>query len=357
MEEDSKIYELLLDVKKGNSPGWGRQGGYDDLVYDIRFNEKSPGLSVVTIVFEDYEEFFNLFEDLTEDDIWQLKGFMSHNSDDYGYGYDSWSLKEEWERGHIYSYYFNNENRAKIDIISSILFKSPESENTETVMELIYDTLSDRVESILYEWGEMEHDCRMDAINKMVMEEFGNLFYFLGIREVSPLYKYKTSVNVLLKLFQTIGRENESITNLFKRIVEKFKMLAGITDYSELYWEVGCNDFDMVRFNNNVEGYIDQMVENLRDSGKYTDIEEYVEIKDLVNKEFGFNKWNTLKRDSKLQFKITEVVPETNKIMVVVSTDGKYEPRSMTYDELMRFDGQHELFNEIRKIKNFFNII
>jgi hypothetical protein len=44
MEKTSEIYDLLLRVKNGYDPGWSTYfSRYDDLLDDIRFNDKSPG--------------------------------------------------------------------------------------------------------------------------------------------------------------------------------------------------------------------------------------------------------------------------------------------------------------------------
>lgn len=353
MGENSKIYDLLLDVKKGNYPDW-RYSSYDDLLDDIRFNDKSPGSSIVTIVFEDYEEYFKLFEDLTEDDISQLSRHMLSN---HGYGdYDSWSSGDDWSEGYLYNYYFDDVNKEKIDKVANILMKEPNSESELHIMSTISDAFSDYTSSIMGEYNETYERCKLDAIEKEILDEFGNLFSFLGIREVSPLYKYKTSVNGLLKLFKVIGNETQTITELFKSIIKKFNMQKN-SDYSDLYYETECHDFDMESFNKNAGYYVDKMLEDAQDSDKYADIAEYLKIKDKINTEFGFNRWNTLKRDSNLRFQILDIDTKTNKLIVHVSTENKAETRSMTYDELMRFDGQHELFNEVRKIKNFFNII
>ena len=54
---------------------------FDPIVYDIKFNEQTPGKSRVKLKFDDYEDYWKLF-DLKDGDIW-FGNYIYSNYDSY----------------------------------------------------------------------------------------------------------------------------------------------------------------------------------------------------------------------------------------------------------------------------------
>lgn len=350
MEENSEIYDLLLKVKNGYDTGWSTYfSRYDDILDDIRFNDKSPGLSTVVIKFMSYDDYFKLFDEdeLYDEDIRTIQYFLN---DQWENNYDTYELSETWNGGYLQNY-FNEENLELINNIVSILSNNSSKMSFEEKSQLIHDNFSDEVESITSEWSEIDHNCKISQIQESLYKEFGNQFYTMGIREESALYKYRVTVNSLIRLFNIFKLQDKNISDVLKEII-KINGESHGDNYNEMYWNTSCDDFDKESFNREASWYLTKIYDKILDDDKYVDIYEYFHIKELIEKEYGFDKWNKINTKDDLYFNVNEIDPETNKINITIRGNNGDEDRSVTYDELIRLQTQYELFNEIRKIQN-----
>jgi hypothetical protein len=342
----SKVYELLVKIKNGYNPGWQSLGKYDSLLDDIVFNEKSPGLTKITIGFSDYEEYLKLFEDLDQEDIHDVINNLDYDGYDNQYRYET---QGEWGEGRIYEYYLNDENKEKVDEIVSLLTKTPSDLSVEDRMGLFYDNFRDAADEITNAWATIESTCVGSKIYQELLDEFGNKFFTVGIIEVHPLRRYKTTVNTLIKLFNVVGNKSQTLEELLMSIIRKFDNDSH-GGYDEMYWNTSCDDFDMVTFNGDAKWYIDRVYENIIDSNEYKDIYEYSEIISRIKSEYGFDKWIQSKLNPDLSFRIEDIDKKTNNLILIVKGGDKAaEKRSMSYDEFKRFETQYELF-ENKKI-------
>jgi len=342
----SKVYDLLVKIKNGYDPGWRNLGSYDSLLDDIVFNEKSPGLSKITIGFTDYEEYLKLFEEPDQDSIYDIINLLNYDGYDNQYRYDT---QTEWNEGHIYGYYLNDENKEKVDEIISLLSKNPSDLSVEDSMILFYDNFRDVADEITNAWGSIQSECVGSKIYHELLDEFGNKFFTVGIIEVSPLRRYKTTVNTLIKLFNVVGNKSQTLEELLMTIIKKFDNNSHGW-YDDMYWNTTCDDFDMVTFNNDVKWYIDKVYDKIVDSNEFKDIYEYSEIKSSISSEYGFDKWIQSKLNPDLNFRIDDIDKKTNNLILIVKGGDKAaEKRSMSYDEFKRFETQYELF-ENKKI-------
>jgi hypothetical protein len=350
MEETSKIYDLLLRVKNGYNPGWSTYfSRYDDILDDIRFNDKSPGSSTVVIKFMSYDDYFKLFDEdeLYDEDIRTIQYFLN---DQWENNYDTYELSETWNGGYLQNL-FNEDNLELINNIVSILSNNSSKMSFEQKSQLIHDNFSDEVESITSEWSEIEHNCKINKIQESLYKEFGNQFYTMGIREEYPLYKYRVTVNSLIKLFNIFKLQDKNISDVLKEIIKINGESHGY-NYNEMYWNTSCEDFDEESFNRDANWYLTKIYDKILDDDKYVDVYEYFHIKELIEKEYGFDKWNKINTKDDLYLNVNEIDTETNKINITIRSKNGDEDRSVTYDELIRLQTQYELFNEIRKIQN-----
>ena len=342
----SKVYELLVKIKNGYDPGWRHLGSYDSLLDDIIFNEKSPGLTKITIGFSDYEEYLKLFEDLDQDDIYGVINNLDYDGYD---NQDRYETQGEWGEGRIYEYYLNNENKEKVDEIVSLLTKTPSDLSVEDRMGLFYDNFRDAADEITNAWATIESTCVGSKIYQELLDEFGNKFFTIGIIEVHPLRRYKTTVNTLIKLFNVVGNKSQTLEELLMSIIRKFDNDSH-GGYDEMYWNTSCDDFDMVTFNGDAKWYIDRVYDKIVEGNEYKDIYEYSEIISRIKSEYGFDKWIQSKLNPDLIFRIEDIDKKTNNLILIVKGGDKAaEKRSMSYDEIKRFETQYELF-ENKKI-------
>jgi hypothetical protein len=352
----SPIYELLLSIKKGFNPGW-YVSRYDDLLDHINFNEKNPGLSKVTITFDNDDDFFDLFE-LDDDDRYWIRRFEDSYWDaDYG----TYDVEEAWSEGWLYEYFLNNDNKNKLNTIVDITNKDLINKDWRQKSKYFYEHFPNESDWVYGEYATIEHECKLQSCREEVESELGNRFKYFGIREVSSMYKYVTSVNILIKLFQTINGSSEESTlkDLLHSIVNKYtKQNYGM--YNESYYNTGCHNFDNEYFNSQITRYFDNILESLYDSEEYNDVEEYYSIIRFVANKYGFDKWINLQRNKNLYFRVKSVDPKTNKLLIEIVNNitNSTTKRSLTYDEFIRFESQYELFIENKKnIKKFLKLI
>jgi hypothetical protein len=146
--------------------------------------------------------------------------------------------------------------------------------------------------------------------------------------------------------------QDKNIFDVLKNIIDNNGESYG-SDYNEMYWNTSCDDFDEESFNRDAKWYLTKIYDKILDDDKYVDVYEYFHIKELIEKEYGFDKWIKINTKENLYFNINEIDPETNKITITIKNNNNTEEvRSVTYDELQRMQTQYELFNEIRKIQD-----
>jgi len=348
MSENSEIYDLLVRVKNGYDPGWINLSGYDDLLEDIDFNRKNPGLSTVTIEFDEYDDFFNLFEDINSDDKLELRSFINNYDDSY---YDYYRRdSSDWEYAYIYEF-LNDENKERINLLSDLTYKGGPDDDLRSKLKDLYDNFGSNLDEIISDWSREEYDAKMKIIREELKSEFGDLFVNFGIRDKYSFRSYTASVNILLRLFQVVGNKSQTLFELLKSIIDRFdKRNHGW--YADMYYEASLKYFDDVSFNQSAKSSIDDMFDGLEDNEEHLDFEGYLYLSQLVKDEYGIDKWIPLKRDPNLSFRIDKVDPKTHKILISFKNDNNNteEKRSLTYDELKKLDSQYELFNERRKI-------
>jgi hypothetical protein len=343
----SDVYKLLVKIKNGYDPGWVSLGKYDNLLYDIIFNEKSPGLSKITIQFDSDEDYLGLFEDLDNQDIYSIIDLLGSGQ----YDSNRYETSREWDEGGIYDYYLDVENKEKVDLILSLMIKDQSGLSNEQRMSVFSNHFGDVADRITEEWGSIESECVREQLKDELYEEFGNKFFTVGIIEKNPLRRYETTVNILLKLFTVIGNKTQTLEELLKVIIRKFDN-ASHGWYDEMYWNTNCPDYDMVSFNKEAKWYLDRLYGSIVDSNEYKDIYEFIEIKNRVESEYGFDRWNKTKINPDLNFRIDNIDKRTNNLIVVVKVgDNRSEKRTMSYDDLKRLESQYELF-ENKKIFN-----
>lgn len=353
MGENSEIYDLLVDIKNGEDPGYYIKR-YDDLAEYLNFNSKRPGMSIVTITFDNDSDYYDMFEDLSDDDIWWINRFRYNDYDSYDY--DNGEIEDSWKGGYIYNYYMNDENKNKVDKLINISNLNAFDKPVEERMRIFIDNFWDTASAIYGEFFQFEHVCRMDNAKEEIFEDLGNKFSKFGIREIVPLYKYKTSVNILIKLFDTIGDKTMTLKELLTHIIKNYtKESYGY--YDELYHQTNCDEFDSEGFNRECEWHLDKVLDKLEDTVEFVNVENFFVLIDLVNDKYGFDKWYEFKTKKGVHFKINKIDPKTNKIIVDINdlNTKKTSQRSLTYDELLRMETQYELFTENRKKrkKNF----
>lgn len=343
-----KTFEFLKSIYNGYEPGWNENGG-DDLIYNINFNRTNPGQSVVEIVIDNEDTFLDIF-DIEQDDRYEWRYYMS----DYGginYEYDS--SYDSWNEGDFMSWHFNEENKQRIINIVRSYYPTTSPDDNRTIHTLLNNNIDESfVSRVIDEYVEEYDNCVYSEIREIINSEFQNPFIKFGIKEKSRNYKYTATVGVLLNWYKQLKIEDFDLEGLLTTLIEKFdKTDRG--DWSEMRWNVNCEDWDDNKYQEYVSDQIDKLEETLSDDERFTNYEEYKEIVSTVDQEYGFEKWIPVKTDENTFFKIDKVDPATNKIIITLrnnTSDEREQKRSVDFEDLKRIETQYELFEQIKRI-------
>jgi hypothetical protein len=343
-----ETFEFLKSIYNGYEPRWN-ENGEDDLIYNINFNKSNPGQSVVEIVIDNEDTFLDIF-DIEQDDRYEWRYYMS----DYGginYEYDSGY--DSWKDGDFMGWHFNEENKQRVINIVRSYYPTAPPDDDRTIHELLYDKIDENFATIVVdEYVQRWDDCIFDEIRSIINSEFQNPFIKFGIKEKNRNYKYTATVGVLLNWYKQLKIEDLKIEGLLRTLIEKFdKTERGY--WSELRWETNCEDWDNESYQQFVSDQIGKLEEKLSDDERFTNYEEYKEIVSTVDQEYGFEKWIPVKTDENTYFKIDEVDPATNKIIITLrnnTSDEREQKRSVDFEDLKRIETQYELFEQIKRI-------
>lgn len=339
-------FEFLLSVYRGNEPNWSDTGG-DKIIDSIKFNEKFPRSSLVVIVFNSSDDFLKIFDLEDSDAVYYWNLYTDNNS---SVNYDRYEYEDHWNEGGFLENYFNDENKQElINLVRTYYpFISPDDYKSISTHAKKIDP--DFVDSILDDYASLEADARHDAVKTEILSEFEDVFTKFGIKEKSLGYKYIVPINLLLNWYIKTNSEKKDLTGLLTTLIEKFDTeYRG--DWGDLYYnvDIGIDDDDEAYFQREISEKIEKLHENLEDDERFINYDEFIQLQNLIDNEYGFNKEIKFKTNPESYFKVTHIEPSTNKIVINVHNKGQDTTRSVTYDELKKLDTQYELFEQRRK--------
>ncbi len=343
----SLIYSALIQIKNGVELDEYELSRLDNLIGGFRFNKNNPGNSKITIKFDDTEDYLKLF-DIDEYDIRFIESLVGsgyYGSDEQFYSYDM--SNEDWKQGYLLRD-FNEKNLAKvkeiIQMLSPELLNKTDDDYYEGVSKLLMDNFEGEIDYITSKYAQLRNDCSAETARNEIVGELENPFMNFGIFEVSQFYKYVTTINVLLGLFNMSGKKNGGIRDVFEYLGKD----KNFGPYEEYRFEYGCDDFDNESFQNEVERNLDKISEKLEDSNIFVDIDEYRKILNTITPKYEFRRSYPLPKDKTKTFSIISIDPKTNKILVQYNNykglQGKQERRNLSLEEFNNFLYHPELF-------------
>ena len=349
---NSEIYDLLLKIKNGQKVNNWDANRFDPIIYDIKFNEQTPGKSRVKLKFDDYEDYWKLF-DLSDGDIW-FANYVYSNYDSYNFESDEW-VNDEWNQGYLLRE-LNDVNLIKLKEILKIL--SPElsqlqnDEEWEKASSLLLTTFERESQEIISDWLSERNNCKERGARKMMEDDCCNFFQNYGIFNMGYcFYSYVTTVSVLLSLYSMTGERHLTVSEVLSDIGHKSGNLGGWEEYS---YEQDCIDFDDESFNRSCGWQLDNMFTKLEDSDEFEDIKKFSDNASKILSKYDMETNYKLPKDESRKFKIVKMDPKTNKVHVVVSLKGEYrgEERSYDFEDFDQLLHQSELFeNKFVKVK------
>jgi hypothetical protein len=347
ISEPKNIYSYLKLISEGYEYNSSELNDIDPLITKIKYNKNNYGKSVIILQFDDYDEYFKLF-DLSNDDIWFLR-LLFHGKRDLGFYYSDFAYAD-WKEGSLL-FELSDENKQKIIEISSYFLpniKTIDDSTSEKISIFLYNTFRRKVENIVDDYQYNRELCMSESSKKSIGKELSDPFSLYGIIQQYQFYKYLTSVKVLLSLFKLYGKKDDTLTELLTRIGSE----KNFGPYYEQLYEYDCLEFDSKGYNDYVSGQLDDILEEIENDERFSNLEEFKKINSFLSSKYEFEKWYVAPKDKGVFFSIINIDPTTNKINVNIqkSRTSPQERRSLTLDEFNSFLHNLELF-ETKSLK------
>jgi hypothetical protein len=354
MEEsnNSEIYNILTKISNGEEiPSW-EISRIEPLIYDLKFNPTSPGKSRVKLSFEDYENYWRLF-DLTDGDIWFANAVYSHY-DTFEFESSDW-VDDDWSQGYVLQG-INSSNIEKLKEILRIVgprySKLSTDDDYEKASDLLMTLFQRQSEEIKYSYTSHRNQCKERGAHEMIESETCNAFQNYGIYSLGRcFYRYITTVSILLSMYKMVGDTSLSISELLSQIGKDINIGGQWDDYA---YEQDCVDFDDESYNRDVSWELDRIMTRLEENENIEGLKVFSEKLGKIIDKYEIGKWYKVPKDENLGFRIDDINSNENKIIVLVKNQdinrirdyGLTEKRSYDIDDFNTFLYQPELFEQ-----------
>jgi hypothetical protein len=261
---------------------------------------------------------------------------------------DSHSSYDNWYDGHVFDYYFNDENRKKFDEIVFLLDPTIEKENgyySTSTYNLVADSFERNIQDIVYEFSDLYNDALIDGNKDYIIEDLGELFFDFGIHKLNVFYKYFTTVGNLISLYDKFDpTKRKDISELLKTITSNLDMNKSYWDY---IYEVDIRKyFDYDRLNRVAERELDDILEKIEDDESETGSIKFIrDLNQKILSKYKINKTYTLPSDQHVNFVIVGLDKENKKIEVIVNRKGRAAQKNkFSIPEFFQFLNTYPLF-------------
>jgi hypothetical protein len=285
---ENKLYNFLVDIVKTKKVH--RYEIPEDLIYDI-IPKTNILSSIVIIEFPNNDVFLETLG-VPEDDISVYDNFMS----DYTNFYDDWRYDREYDdfrEGYLWSE-LNQENQNLLEKIKMLFGALGPYENFERRIE---NFAQREVENMLEVVSNERSRCVHEAVKEILINETKNPFREFGIIQIYHGHKFKTTVGILIRLFNYVKNfvdiENFTLKDLLTYIFKRKNTDIGMWD--ELEYNAWCDDYNTDYINSEIkyefEKIIDKIEESFSKNGTDNSaVKNIYELIDKVEKLGGFRR-------------------------------------------------------------------
>lgn len=339
------FYRLLIGFYKGKVSAEELKKE-EPLIKTIRgLKSENKGSAILVLNFKNDDDYFNILN-LEEDDL----SFVQRIFNPY-YGmelHDSYHAIENWNDGHIYDYMFNEENTKKFDTIVNLIEPQTKKEGgyyPASIFNMIENMFERNVRVIIYEYSDSYNEALIDGNKDYVIDDLGDIFFDYGIHKLNSFYKYFTTVENLIFLYNKFDPTKR------KTIEQLLSTITLNIDMSKNYWdniyEINLGKyFNKEKFNRVAERELDEILEKLEDdevlSGKVRFVKE---VTDKILSKYNMDRIYTLPSDRNVTFQLSNLDSENEKIEVIVKRKGKgAEKNKFTIPEFFQFLNTYPLF-------------
>jgi len=204
------------------------------------------------------------------------------------------------------------------------------------------------IEYIIDDYSSEMNQAMVNATKDEIKIDLSDKLINIGIIEKSFMYKYYTTVKVILNMYKHNNDKSLNIYDTLKEYISKNVPVSG--GYYESMNDSYYGEFDNESFNRSVGYQLDKINDKLNEDSNYS---EYYKITNQILDKYDIDKWYPLEKDKNKSFSIDNINPETLKITIKIHDKKtlKVEFRSLSLEEFNNFLHNYELFTESRKKK------
>lgn len=282
----------------------------DEYIFEVRDN------GIIVLRFDNNEDYFKLF-DIGEYDINLACSIFSNYYNDWEL-FDSYTASEDWNEGYILNY-FNEENKELLNDILKYISPELDSNNPSDKSEIskkIELMFSKKVDYLVGDYSSNMNSAMLKGVEELIEDDLCEIFQENGLHKLSCFYKYITTVDNLIKLYDELNCKSDSLYEMLQKL-GRTKDVSG--DYSGSIYEVNYHDyFDDESFNRDIKRFLEDIFENIQDSDEFVDIIAYRDVLEKLKK-FRFGQWFSLPKSKNRypMIKITGIDPKTNLINII----------------------------------------
>jgi len=340
---EGTTYGILNDIKNGKDFSLDDLRDSSPIINKIRYNEKRPGKSMVSIEFDDTESYFTTMG-AGEDSLWLIRDLFDNYYQELDItNYDN--VWEDWNEGYLLSTFDTDNNELLKEILTYVgphlLTKESGSERDSEISKLLIDMFEREIDWIITDYTDEDNRCRVNQLRKDIKNDACDVLGEYGIFMGDCFSKYFTTVDILLRLYKNTDDKSQSLNSLFGELIGGSNM-----DYSDWMYETWCEESFDEELNKQIKLSLTSIIEKIEDSEKFIDIDEYSRLYDKYVGKYGLNNDHKLPISDNTFFRIVGINGENNKIVVGVAKDKPNNFQSREYDEegFNLFLNQPELF-------------
>lgn len=340
---DGTTYGILTDIKNGKDFSLNDLKDSSSIIGKIRYNEKRPGKSMVSLHFNDAEDYFKTMG-APEDGLWLIRDLFDNYYQELDItNYDN--VWEDWNEGYLLSTFDTDNNELLKEILTYVgphlLTKESGNDRDSEISKLLNDMFEREIDWIITDYIDEDNSCRVRELRKSIEDDACDIMGEYGIFMGDCFSKYFTTVDILIQLYNKNNDKTQSLESLLGELIDGNNM-----DYHDWMYETWCDEDFNEELNKQIKHALTSIIEKIEESDEFVDIGEYSELYNKYVGKYGLNKSHKSPVSDDTFFIIKGVNKKNNKLVVGVSKDTPYNFQSREYDEegFNLFLNQPELF-------------
>lgn len=319
--------------------------GSDRLFSYMREDRSTPGQSVISIEFNNQQEFLEALG-LSEDDVWFYQMINSPYSD-YEF-IDHYSSTEDFMEGYSFYYVLNDENKELLSEISKAILPMKvdfsDDEYRKELSKVLIDNFGKQIKFVIEDYISEKNHAFQVSLSKAMNKEMDEYFDELGIDAYND--GFRITVADLIALYINEGSIHLPLEELLNNLFSKREAPGGWQE--DYYAYEDPDDFDSESFNRYANRIFTEILDTIQEEGEEEGIsfKDFTDMTSRILKKFRQEEYYFLPKDTKKEtrFKIEGFKFPDMKIMVTLQKGLKQTTISLSEDNFYNLLYQPTLF-------------